>query len=308
MTSVFDDIKQAFNNQHNSSVKIILINLFVFLALGIFKFFFSLSPETSFIVPAIKDNLWLSADLTGFLLHPWAVFTFGFINDNLINLIFNSLALFYFGLLIQDFLGTRKLFNVYILGYIFAGIFYVLTYNMAGIWKINISLISPATGSAAAVYAVMFATVTLIPDYEFYFFRLFYIKIKYIALAFLVLSFFMSPGYGLLNLGGAVFGYLYIKFLRTGIDLGSPIESLAAWFSRKESTPSPKPFQAKKYSHSTIGNTRKSTFEFVPDAQPDQEEVDALLDKISTSGYDSLTKEEKQRLYIASKSNDLRTK
>jgi hypothetical protein len=181
-------------------------------------------------------------------------------------------------------------------------------YNMAGIWKINISLVSTATGSAAAVYAVMFATVSLIPDYEFYFFRLFYIKIKYFALIFLVLSFVMSPGYGLLNLGGAIFGYLYIKFLRTGVDLGSPIESVAEWFNKKDTKPSSKPFQAKQYSHSTVGKTKKSTFEFTLDSQPDQEEVDALLDKISVSGYESLTKEEKQRLYAASKSNDLRSK
>lgn len=307
MTSILDDIKAAFNN-HNSSVRIIMINLFVFLGLGIFKFFFALSPETSAIIPQINENLWLNAEIMPFLLHPWGLFTFGFINDGLINLLFNSLALFYFGLLIQDFLGARKLFNVYLLGYIFAGLFYVLTYNMAGVWKINVSMDPMATGSAAAVYAVMFATVTLIPDYEFYFFRLVYIKIKYLALVFLVLSFLMSSGYGMLNLGGAIFGYLYIKLLRSGVDLGSPIESLVAWFSKKESSPSPTTFKSKKYSHSTVGNNRKTAVEFNVDTDPDQQEVDALLDKISTSGYESLSKQEKQRLYIASKSNDLRTR
>lgn len=314
MTSVFDDIKQAFNSNHNSSVKIILVNLFVFIGIGLFKFLLNLSPSTQGAVGAVEENLLLNAPFLSFFQHPWGILTFGFMQESLMQLVFNCLTLFYFGLLIQDFLGTKKLMSVYIMGYIFAGGFYMLMYGLVANTNVEIAMSPIVAGATAAVYAVMFATICLLPDYEFYFFRLFYIKIKYIVVAFLILSFLMSKSYALLNLGGAIFGYLYIKLLRTGIDLGSPVEAVADWISRigsnntKVPPPSPKPPKAKRYSHSTVGKSGKVGYDYESEESlPAQAEIDALLDKISQSGYDSLTKQEKQRLYIASQSNDLRT-
>lgn len=306
MTSVFDDIRNTFNGNRNSSTKVILINVFVFLGLGIFQFFFSLSEETRFLVAEIKNNVWLNADAPGFLLHPWGLLSFGFVNNGFFDLLFNAIALFYFGLLLQDFLGTKKLTNIYLLGYLFTGIFYVIIYNMAQIWQVKVNLAPQVAGASTAVYAVIFAAVTLLPDYEFYFFRLFYIKIKYFAIGLLVLSFLLAPNQGLLHIGGAAFGYLYIKLLRSGVDLASPIDALVNFFKpRKPTSPTR---SSKKYSHSTVGTSRKSSFEFKLTSEPDQDEVDALLDKISVHGYNSLTKEEKERLLEASKSTNLRTR
>lgn len=315
MTSVFDDIKQAFNSNHNSSVKIILVNLFVFIGIGLFKFLLSLSPSTQGAVAAVEENLLLNAPVIAFFQHPWGLLTFGFMQESLMQLVFNCLTLFYFGLLIQDFLGTKKLMSVYIMGYIFAGIFYMLMYGLIANTNVEIAMGPVVAGATAAVYAVMFATICLLPDYEFYFFRLFYIKIKYLVVAFLILSFLLSKSYALLNLGGAIFGYLYIKLLRTGIDLGSPVEAVGEWVSRisgGNSSPvkpvSPKPPKAKRYSHSAVGKTGKVEYDYdTEESLPAQVEIDTLLDKISQSGYDSLSKEEKQRLYIASQSNDLRS-
>lgn len=315
MNSVIDDIKQAFNSNHNSSVKIILVNLFVFMGIGIFKLLLSLSPSTQGAVNAVEENLLLNASVLSFFQHPWGLLTFGFMQESLMQLIFNCLTLFYFGLLIQDFLGTKKLMSVYIMGYIFAGIFYMLMFGLIANTNVEIAMSPVVAGTTAAVYAVMFATICLLPDYEFYFFRLFYIKIKYLVVGFLILSFFLSKSYALLNLGGAIFGYLYIKLLRTGIDLGSPVEAVGDWISRisggnSSNVSPPSPPKTKKYSRSTVsvGNTSKGVYDYdAEDSLPAQPEIDALLDKISQSGYDSLSKEEKQRLYIASQSNDLKT-
>lgn len=305
MSSIRDDIRQAFSRGNSSSIQLILVNLFVFIGLFLVKMILSVSEETAGLVPEITKNMLLSASMPDFILHPWALLTYGFTNGSVLNLLFNSIALYWFGVLVQDFIGNRKLINIYILGYIFAGIFYVLAFNLVGLSKAQINLGGMVSGGTAAVYAVMFATITLIPDYEFYLFRRFYIKIKYIALAFLVFS-FLNPTMGLLNLGGAMLGYLYIKLLRLGVDLGSPIEAIQGWFSKIGTSNKPsRPYTAKRFSHTTVGKSSVFQVSSERDYFPDQEEVDALLDKISVSGYESLTKEEKERLYLASKSQKL---
>src|SRR5690606_9436541 len=122
---------------------------------------------TAGLASEINRNLFLSARLPELILHPWALLTYGFTNSTVLSLLFNSIALYWFGVLIQDFIGSRKLINIYILGYIFAGIFYVLAFNLVALAKAEFTLSGLVNGATSAVYAVMFATITLIPDYEF---------------------------------------------------------------------------------------------------------------------------------------------
>ncbi|MFT7420651.1 MAG: membrane associated rhomboid family serine protease [Psychromonas sp.] len=305
MGSIRDDIRTAFSTGSSSSVQLILVNLFVFVAYTLVSLILSLSPDTASLVPGINQNILLNANVSELIEHPWSLFIFGFVNHSFFSLLFNAIALYWFGFLMQDFLGSRKLLNVYVLGYIFSGIFYIFFFNMIGFTKANINLAPTTAGATAAVYAVMFATVTLIPDYEFFFFRRFNVKIKYIAVAFLVFS-FLSPTNGLMNMGGAFLGYVYVKLLRSGVDLGSPFEAFQDWLGGLKKLKKEKPpFKAKKFSHSTVGSSRSPTSHEEQDFSNDQEEVDALLDKISVSGYKSLTLEEKERLYKASQSDML---
>jgi len=295
----------AFSRGNSSSVQLILVNTFVFIGYMLVKLILSMSPQTSELVSGINQNIFLNADITQLILHPWSLFTFGFVNVSFFSFLFNCVALYWFGFLIQDFLGNRKLINVYFLGYLVAGVFYIITYSLLGISKTIYVMPSLITGATAAVYAVMFATVTLIPDYELFLFRMFNLKIKYLAVGLLVLS-FLSPAQGILNLSGGFLGYLYIKLLRTGVDLGSPIEAVQEWFSQLASPKAKSPpFKTKKFSHSAVGNTSSVHTLDEIDYATDQEEVDALLDKISVSGYKSLTLEEKERLFKASQSDKL---
>ncbi len=306
MSSVFDDIRASFNRTNNSSVQIILVNVFVFGGLFLFNFLLSFSEQTQPIVGVIQENLLLNVHFTEIIKHPWTLFTYGFLTESVWALLFNSLSLYYFGLLMQDFLGSRKLLNVYLLGFIFSGIVYFSAYHILSASKSEFYLPHVLRGASAGVYAVMFAAVTLIPDYEFYFFRLFYIRVKYIALLLLALS-FLNPGYGIINLGGAFFGYFYIKLLRSGIDLGSPIEAVADWISGVGRKGPKKTFSAKKYSHSTVGNVSRQETQAQDYHYNEQEEIDALLDKISQSGYNSLSKDEKERLFKVSQSKNLKS-
>jgi hypothetical protein len=145
----------------------------------------------------------------------------------------------------------------------------------------------------------MFAAVALLPEYELMFFR-FFIKLRIVAISFLILSLLFNPHAGVLNLGAATFGYLQIKFLRTGLNITQPIELFFVWFS-KLGQPKKKAV-VKKYS--PVGEYSRGQF-FDDRNTPNQDEVDFLLDKINKGGgYESLTKEEKNRLYKASQRKD----
>ncbi len=302
MANFIDDIKNPFR-RGNTLVQLMLINAIVFLSLILTGFILSFFPEGNVINTVINDNVLLIAPIREFIWKPWTLLTYCFTHYSFWHLLFNMLTLFWFGTLVQEFIGSRKLMNIYIIGGIFSGLIYIGIYNLLSLTPQVNNINSTVLGASAAVCAVMFAAVTLLPEYEFYFFGLFLIKIKYIAWFFLLLS-FIVPSSGISHLGGALAGYSYIYLLRKGVDLGSPIETVGDWWS---SLWRPKPkmkIPQRKYSESTVSSKGNSSTNLDPNYFPDQDEVDAILDKIGKSGYESLTKEEKQKLYRASQRKD----
>ncbi|UTA68442.1 MULTISPECIES: rhomboid family intramembrane serine protease [Emticicia] len=302
MANFLEDIKRPFR-RGNTLVQLMLINAVVFLSLILAGFILSFVPGGSVIERAINNNIILVAPLRELVMQPWTLLTYGFTHYSFWHLLFNMMTLFWFGTLVQEFIGSRKLLSIYILGAVFSGIIYVGIYNLLLLAPQVNNINSTILGASAAVCAVMFAAVTLLPEYEFYFFGLFLIKIKYIAWFFLLLS-FIVPSSGISHLGGALAGYSYIYLLRKGVNLGSPIEAVADWWSDFW-RPKPKmKIPQRRYSESTVSNKGMSSSGLDPNYFPDQDEVDAILDKIGKSGYESLTKEEKHKLYRASQKKD----
>jgi membrane associated rhomboid family serine protease len=307
VANFIDDIKNPFK-KGNTLVQLMLINAGVFLSLILLGFIFSFTPNGAIINKAITDNFELVAPIKQFIWKPWTLITYCFTHYGFLHLLFNMLTLFWFGTLVQEFIGSRKLLNIYIIGGLMSGLIYIAIYNLLAFWSVSkgieLNNISPTVlGASAAVYAVMFAAVALLPEYEFYLFGIVLIKIKYLAWFFLLLS-FIIPSSGISHVGGAVAGYSYIYLLRRGVDLGSPIEMISDWWSNLWR---PKPqvkIPQRKYSESTVASKGSSGSQLDPNYFPDQDEVDAILDKIGKSGYESLTKEEKQKLYRASQKKD----
>jgi hypothetical protein len=284
-------------------MQLMLINAGIFLSLILLSFIFSFFPNGGVINKIITDNFDLIAPIKSFIRKPWTLVTYCFTHNGFFHLLFNMLSLFWFGSLVQEFIGSRKLLNIYLIGGIISGLIYIAVYNLLSLSP-QLNNISPTIlGASAAVYAVMFAAVALLPEYEFYLFGIILIKIKYLAFTFLIIS-FVVPSSGISHLGGAVAGYSYIYLLRRGTDLGSPIEAFSDWW---RSLWKPKPqvkIPQRKYSESTVAIKSGSHSNLDPNYFPDQMEVDSILDKIGKSGYESLTKEEKQKLYRASQKKD----
>jgi len=153
-------------------------------------------------------------------------------------------------------------------------------------------------GASAAVFAVVVAAATLLPDYTFFLLFLGPVRIKYIAAFYVIISFLGSVGSNaggeIAHLGGALMGFVYIKQLQSGANWGSWITATLDWFKNLFTA---KPKVKVTYRNSETSSPKKSSTK----PSVSQDEIDVILDKISDGGYESLTKDEKEKLFNASK-------
>ncbi|UCS94225.1 rhomboid family intramembrane serine protease [Echinicola marina] len=291
-------LKNAFNQKDNSLYKILAINILVFLVLLVLRVFLTIGGGEE-LYRSILSYLMMPADVGKFITQPWSIITYMFLHEGIFHILFNMLFLYWFGLLIHEYLGSRKLANLYILGGIAGALFYVIIYNFAPYFstQANHALM---LGASAGVYAIVVGAATLSPDTTFHLLLLGPVRIKYIAIFYVVVAFANSTGANaggeLAHLGGAALGYFYITLLRKGTDLGKPVQTIGRFFENLFSNrPNVKVSYRKKYppykSEPLKKNPSKSN------NSTSQEEIDKILDKIADKGYDSLSKEEKRKLF-----------
>ncbi|MEJ2003887.1 MAG: rhomboid family intramembrane serine protease [Cyclobacteriaceae bacterium] len=307
------DFKNVFKRANNEHIRLIVINLVVFVVLGLIQVFLDIGAGQG-AIDVSREYLGLPMHWNELLFRLWTPVTYMFVHDGFLHILFNMLFLYWFGRILAEYLGGPKVVNLYVLGGLFGALIYLTIYPVL-LQLLNpdldISMVSPSlVGASAGVFAVVFGTATLMPNFTIFLLFLGPVKIKYIAL-FYALSFFLSlsgPNSGgeLAHIGGALMGFIYIKQLQGGSDLGSWIQSVISAIGGLF-TPKPKI----KVTHR---NTRRSATRKTSSARTSrgsasksgsdettQEEIDAILDKISEKGYESLTKEEKQKLFNASK-------
>ncbi len=296
---MFEEFKHAFQRHNNAHVQLIIINIVVFLALGILMVFSSLLHTESFF-EFIHHQLAIPAPFDDFIQHPWTIVTYAFVHDlsGIFHIFFNMLVFYWFGRLFIEYLGSDKLIAVYVLGFLAGGIAYLLVYNFIPFYKENIPT-GGMVGASAAVYAVTVACATLIPNYTFYLLFLGPVRIKYIAAFYVVISFIGSVSYtnaggNVAHLGGALIGFIYIKQLQSGVNIGNWIVIFIDWM-KGLAKPRPKVKVSYRKEERRAREQKKSADRI------SQEEIDAILDKISAGGYESLTREEKEKLFNASK-------
>lgn len=294
--SLTQDIRDAFSRRDNALNQFIIINALVFAVLIIFQAILFLTQSRA-IYPLVLRQLALSSDGLVLLRHPWTLLTYAFVHENFFHVLFNMLNLYWFGQIIREYLGDRRLISLYILGALVGGLFFLLAYNFLPVFQGRIG--QPVIGASAAVTAIIVAAATLLPDYTFMLILLGPVKIKWIAAVVVIISLAGinggNPGGEITHLGGALLGFLFVKQLKAGRDMGQPVTATGAWLSRVfQRSP------AMKVSHrGAAPSPGRPATSSAPGATP-PEEVDLILDKISRSGYESLSKEEKQKLFRAS--------
>ncbi|PZR22026.1 MAG: rhomboid family intramembrane serine protease [Flavobacterium psychrophilum] len=255
-------------------------------------------PFLRWDLPFTADWLSLSSNPADLLWKPWSLITYAFLHAGFLHILFNMLMLVFAGRLFMTFFTQKQLFGVYILSAIFAGIVYILSYNtlpmLAG------SGVSKMVGASAAIMALLIATAVYSPLYEVRLLLIGRVKLWHIAIVFVVLDLIyasaQNSGGHLAHLAGSLFGFTYIKLLQNGTDLTKGVSAVLDFFANIFKPGKKTPF---KTVHRNNAPVQKATAK--PQKDITQKQIDDILDKISKSGYDSLTKEEKEFLFKVGK-------
>ncbi len=294
---IFDDFKNAWGRPDNGLIQLILINVIIFVAFGIFEVLSLWSGNGSFF-SLISSFITLPSNIDSFIFRPWTLVTYAFIHHGFMHILFNMLFLYWFGRLIKEYLGGQRVISIFFLGVIAGGILYIVLYNVLPLFQDAVGG-SRLAGASAGVFAIVVGAATFMPNYTLFLLFIGPVKIKYIALFYVLLSFLQSAGSNaggeIAHMGGALMGFVFIKQLQKGTDWGTPITSFIEWmksfFVRQ---PKIKVTYSNKNKTQSSSSTSKQS-------KSDQDEIDIILDKISDSGYESLTSDEKQKLFNASK-------
>lgn len=301
---LLDEFKHAFNRPDNGLMQIILINLAVYVGLIFFRVILTLTGGGQ-VYDNIMQWLMLPAAIPEFLTRPWTLFTYFFLHERFFHILFNLLFLYWFGKIIKEFLGGSKVVNLYILGGLAGGVFYILIYNTIPFFAERVDS-SMMLGASAGVFAVVVGAATFMPNYTIILMFIGPVRIKYIAIFYVILAFAQTTGANaggeLAHLGGAAMGFIYIKQLQQGTDWGKWIhmfsEFIKSFFVRQ---PKVKVTYRKSEKSKRSAQSKPSSAKQTSAESTSQEEIDTILDKISHSGYESLSKDEKQKLFNASK-------
>ncbi len=304
----WENLKNAFKYSDNSLYKLIAINLLVFMALLVVRVLFTIGGAGELYHQALT-YLMMPAALDRLITQPWSILTYMFLHEGFFHIIFNMLFLYWFGMIIHQYLGSRKLANLYILGGLAGALFYVLIYNIAPFFKDAIDT-SLMLGASAGVFAIVVGAATLTPNTTFMLILIGPVKIKYIAMFYVILAFANTVGANaggeLAHLGGALMGFVYVTQLRNGRDLGDPVQRVGIWFENFFSKKKKVHVSYRKKSTgssfgSTFSKSTKASNVALNSGDATQEEIDRILDKIADKGYDALSKEEKRKLFEFSK-------
>ena len=254
--------------------KLIVINIIFFiipLLLNTFLWLFELKDIS------ILDYFVVEADIMSLIFKPWSLITYGFLHGSFSHLFWNMIMLFYFGNILVNYFGDKRLLNVFFNGILFGGIIYIISYNLFPVFT---GVSSKMIGSSAGVMAILFYITSYNPNHTIRFFFV-NIKLLYIAVFLLLMDIIQIPvensGGHIAHLGGALIGFLMFRSFK-GIDF---VDIYTNFITRKNNK---KIKRNKTFSGSNF----------------DQKKIDSILDKISESGYESLTKEEKNYLFKAS--------
>jgi len=302
MSSILDDLRTEFHKPNNMVVKLILLNVLVFVVITILYVAFTWGGYPTYYTQ-ILDQLRLPADFGQFIFKPWTLLTNLFIHQGPFHIFFNMLSLYWFGQVIEEYIGSRRLVGLYILGGLAGGVLFLLMYNLLPYFRPEL-VETTLVGASGAIFAIIVGAATLLPDYTFYLILIGPIRLKYIAALVMILSLaqLVGPNAGgnLAHLAGGMVGFGFVKALRSGYDWGAPIYAISDFFERLFSKRPP--VEVPQRARATALSNRKNATngDSTSVEIPNQDEVDAILDKISKSGYESLTREEKQKLYKAS--------
>jgi len=287
--------------------RLIIINIAVFILINIINLFlwlFTVESDLAGVAGATRITYWFAvpSDLGELLRKPWTLFTYMFTQEGFFHLFFNMIVLYFGGRIFVEYLNEKKLVNMYVWGGIIGALFFIISFNIFPVFSDTVAY-SVALGSSASVLAILIAAATYVPDYTVYLLFFGKVKLKYVAIVFVVIDILSinrgNPGGHIAHLGGAVWGFLSIMLLKQGYSNPLGIN----WYSFRNISNWFKTTPKSNFKNVHYNKAPATDEDYNKMRAEKQKKIDAILDKISRSGYESLTKDEKELLFKASNKN-----
>jgi membrane associated rhomboid family serine protease len=285
--NILDDLKMQYK-LGGIAMKMIYWNIGCFLVSLIFFYQYK---EGVFVFP---NWIALSSSPIDFVLKPWTFITYAFFHNDFWHLFFNMMVLNFASYLFLTFFSSKQYLGLYILSAIFSGIIFVFGFNL-------MHLSGAVIGASAAIMAILVAVTTYSPLMNVRLLLLGNVKLWHITAVILILDLMQirleNSGGHISHLAGAFFGFIYIKLLQNGTDLSKSVSVVLDFFVNLFKKPTT-PFKKVHKNYKKVVDKPISKI-LIKDKK--QQQIDEILDKISKSGYDSLSKEEKEFLFQAGK-------
>jgi membrane associated rhomboid family serine protease len=295
---IISDIQQKIRNG-NPITRLIIINAGVFLLISIFFIIFSVTggePAGRSIQRFFLQIFALPLSFDGLIHRPWTLITYMFSHLGVMHIFWNMITLFWFGEILSQYTSERKIIPLYLLGGLAGGIVTIALITF--IPPLQRDLGAPLIGASAGVTAIIIAAATLVPEVRMNMMFIGPVKLLYVALFVIFIDVlnvasFENIGGNLSHLGGALMGYLFIVQYKKGIDMAKPINRFFDWVKNMGG-------KSGKGKMKVVYKRSVSDEEYNYQKNINQKQIDAILDKISKSGYESLSKVEKDILFKAS--------
>jgi membrane associated rhomboid family serine protease len=290
-----DDLKHRYKHG-GAHMKLIFINVILFLLIRVALVFGKLLEDDASTEIVLQHIFGLFTRPSEFITHPWGIFTSMFAHFGAMHLLFNMIFLYFAGKHFEQLFGASRLIYTYLMAGIAGGLLEFLAHlAFPGLQDVVVM------GASGSIMGIFVAIAFYQPNLQISFFGFFKLRIIWIAAAYIVLDVInLTTNDGtahFAHLGGAIIGALSIQNIHSTSNLITAsqrmIEFIRQMFS-KHKRPKLKIVRGEQ--------VRKMTDEeYNENAKERQKETDRILDKISKSGYDSLSKREKDFLFNQSK-------
>jgi membrane associated rhomboid family serine protease len=270
---MFEDIKNDIKNG-GALTKLIAAMVIIFIGLNVLPMLLGLGIQTDNF---IQNYLAFPSSFSRFIIHPWTIITYAFLHADSMHILFNMLIFYVSGNILQGMIGKKHILPLFILGAIAGAILYMLAYNIFPFFRADIDF-ATLIGASAGVMATLIAATIITPELPINFIMV-RLQLKYVALIFVLIDLMSMAGGNagghFSHLGGALFGYVYIKQLQNGFNISS-------WFQ----------FDFSKFKNKEKFQVHRNEKPIVK-SDSNELELNRILDKISATGISSLTDSEK---------------
>lgn len=296
---MFKDIVQK-NKAADVVGRFIYANVIVYvfvLLIALFSVLFNLGGSADVVVRYLE----LPASLPLLMQRPWSFVTYMFLHENFMHILWNMVALYFFGRIFMSFYSVRHFVGVYVMGGLFGALAFVLSYNIFPYFASSVN-VTFLVGASASVLAVVVAAAVRSPEYRINLLFFGSVKLSTFAVVTVVISVLMlsgdNAGGNFAHLGGAFAGWFMAYMLNRGRDVtdwvNRPIDWFMTLFKKRGGTKKKKG----RFTYSSSG--RNADYEYNARKKASEAEIDKILEKIKNGGYSSLSESEKKKLFEAS--------